>query len=267
MPPWGIYLCYVKKVKLLYQNPLSSYTPLKAPYSSALDTPIEQEQLHLSRVASFVGRIPLVWQVFVAAAFLVSVPVFLQAPLVRLAPWLSLALTAGWLWLSFTLRARSATEVWGDLLLGFTWTWLAGSIYWGWLRWEPLLHLPIEAVGLPFAFVGLMRGKDKIGNWFYLGSLLGTAITDIYFYIVNLIPHWRQLMQVEPHLVQPIFQDAVARIQTPWGVGWAVVLGMLLLLTGFLPLRSPQLHNWTFGGAVLSTIVVDGLFWLVATSV
>ena len=258
----------LKKLNQIIINPLSSYSPLKTPYSRTLDVPIKPERVSaLSRVVSSVASIPLVWQVFAAAAFLVSVPVFFQAPLVRLAPWLSLLLTAGWLWLSLSLRSRSATETWGDLLLGFTWTWLAGSIYWGWLRWEPLLHLPVEAVGLPFAAIGLMKGKDKIGNWFYLGSLFGTAITDAYFYLVNLIPHWRQLMQAEPNLVQPIFESAVAQIQTPWGVGWAIVLGLLLLLTGFLPLRSPQLHQWTFAGAVLSTILVDGLFWLVATTV
>ncbi|WP_416676841.1 DUF3120 domain-containing protein [Egbenema bharatensis] len=204
------------------------------------------------------------WAIFLAAALLVSVPVFFQAPLVRVFPWLSLVLTGGWLWLSLTLRSRPTTYIWGDLLLGFTWTWLAGSVYWGWLRWEPLWHLPIEAIGLPFAIFGLLRGQGRIGNWFYLGSLLGTTITDVYFYLVNLIPHWRQLMLAEPDLVRPIFQSAVAQIQTPWGTGWAIGLGLFLLIVGSLPLRSVHLHRWTFAGAVLSTILVDGLFWLVA---
>lgn len=206
------------------------------------------------------------WKVLAASAFLVSVPVFFQAPLVRIFPWLSLVLTGVWLWLSLSLRSRHTTYVWGDLLLGFTWTWLAGSVYWGWLRWEPLWHLPIEAIGLPFAVFALSRGQGRVGNWFYLGSLLGTAITDAYFYLVNLIPHWRQLMLAEPDLVQPIFQSAVAQIKTPWGTGWAIGLAVFLLLVGALPLRSSQLHWWTFGGAVLSTILVDGLFWLVALS-
>lgn len=195
-----------------------------------------------------------------------SIPVFIQAPLVRLFPWLSLTLTGGWLWLSLTLRSRPTTTRWGDLLLGFTWTWLAGGIYWGWLRWEPLWHLPVEAIGLPFAVVALHKEQDRIGNWFYLGSLFGTAMTDAYFYWVNLIPCWRQLMQVEPDLVQPIFQSAVAQIRTPWGIGCAVILAIVLLVVGGLPLRSSKLHWWAFSGAVLSTILVDGLFWLAATS-
>lgn len=207
-------------------------------------------------------------------------------------------MTAGWLWLSWTLRRRPATAIWGDLLQGFTWSWLAGSIYWGWLRWEPLIHLPVEAIGLPFALWCLWRGdgaspvspltkgeqakvtaensalsffsvdfllsKERVGNLFYLGSLFGTAVTDIYFYLTGLIPHWRQLMQVDPALATPIFQSAIAGVKTPWGAGWAFVLVAVLLSVGLLSLRSRELHWWAFGGAVLSTIFVDSLFWLAA---
>jgi hypothetical protein len=238
--------------------------PCSLPPSSPLAAS-ERQELPIS--IPLIWRLPLTWQFFLASAFLVSIPVFFQAPLVRSAPWLSLAMTGGWFWLSVWLQSRPQSAPWGDLLLGFTWTWLAGSIYWGWLRWEPFLHLPIEAVGLPFAIGCLMRGQDRIGNWFYLGSLFGTAMTDVYFYAVNLIPQWRQLIQVEPHLMQPIFESAIAQMQTSWGIGWAIGIGAVLLLVGGLPLRSKQLHWWTLGGAVLSTILVDGLFWLVAISV
>ena len=156
------------------------------------------------------------WLVFAAAIFLVSVPVFIEAPLVRSLPWVSLGLTGFWVWLSFALMSRTSTYIWGDLLLGFSLTWLAGSIYWGWLRWEPLLHLPIEAIALPFALVCIKRNWGKVGNFFYLGSLIGTVLTDVYFYIVDLIPHLRQLMQVEPELASPILQSALAQVQTPW---------------------------------------------------
>ncbi|PSB29339.1 DUF3120 domain-containing protein [Stenomitos frigidus ULC18] len=204
------------------------------------------------------------WLIFAASIVLVSVPVFMQAPLVRLVPWISLGLTMGWLLLGLKLLKRPATQRWGDLLIGFTWTWLAGSVYWGWLRWEPLLHLPVEAIGLPFAIWGVSRNIGKVGNFFYFGSLLGTVVTDVYFYLVDLIPYWRQLMQVESDAVQPIFQSALAQIQTPWGAGWAISLALLLLTVSVLPLFSRQLHWWGFSGAVLSTILVDGLFWLAA---
>lgn len=206
------------------------------------------------------------WLVFAVSVLLVSVPVFIEAPLVRSLPWLSLGLTGFWVWLSFALMSRTSTYVWGDLLLGFSLTWLAGSVYWGWLRWEPLLHLPIEAIALPFALVCIKRNWGKVGNFFYLGSLLGTVLTDVYFYIVDLIPYWRQLMQVEPALASPILQSALVQVQTPWGQGWALILATVLLTFGILPLRNQQLHWWAFGGAVLSTILVDSLFWIAAAS-
>lgn len=149
-------------------------------------------------------------------------------------------------------------------MIGFTWTWLAGSVYWGWLRWEPFLHLPVEAIGLPFAVWGIARSQGKIGNFFYLGSLIGTVLTDLFFYLVDLIPFWRTLMISSEAEVRPIFQGAIALIQTPWGMGWAATLVILLLVIGLVPLRSHQLHWWAFSGAVLSTILVDGLFWLAA---
>ncbi len=193
---------------------------------------------------------------------------FFQAPLVRLAPWVSLGATVGWLWLSLTLLARPKTRVWGDLLVGFTWTWLAGSLYWGWLRWEPLFHLPIEAVGLPFAIWGLTRKQSgqegKVGDLFYLGSLLGTAITDLYFYLVDLIPCWRQLMQAEPEQISLIFQQALVKMQTPWGLGWVALLASILLVVGLLPLGQKKAGWLAFSGAVLSTILVDSLFWVAA---
>ncbi|MCY7323417.1 MAG: DUF3120 domain-containing protein, partial [Phormidesmis sp. CAN_BIN36] len=71
------------------------------------------------------------WMVFGGATFLVSVPVFFEAPLVRLLPWLSLLATAGWVWLSISLSSKLKTQILGELLTGFTWTWLAGSLYWG----------------------------------------------------------------------------------------------------------------------------------------
>lgn len=207
------------------------------------------------------------WLVFVAAGFLVTVPVFVQAPLVRSLPEVSLFATLGWLAGSIALLRRPQTEVWGDLCLGFTGSWLAGSLYWGWLRGEPYLHLPVEAIGVPFALWCLTRSWGQVGSYFYLGSLFGTAITDSYFYLTGLIPHWRQVMQVEPELALSIFQSAIAQIETPWGISCALVLILILLSVGLLSLRRPELHWRAFSGAVLLTLVVDGLFGLIASTV
>ena len=203
-------------------------------------------------------------KIFLSAGFLVSVPVFVQAPLVRLFPWFSLLLTGVWVGLGLLLLKKQQTQVWGDLLLGFSWSWLAGSIYWGWFRHEPLIHLPIEAIGLPLAVWGLSRGSLRVGNLFYLGSLLGTAITDIYFYITNLIPYWREVMQVEPELAGSVLQRALMEISNPWGVAWGLVLVSLLLAGGFFSWQKGRGDWLAFSGAILSTILVDSLFLIAA---
>jgi hypothetical protein len=212
-------------------------------------------------------RLQGTWGVFATAAFLVSVPVFLEAPLVRQYPVLSVVSTIVWVALGLILIQRPQSQIWGDLMLGFSWSWLAGAIYWGWFRSEPSIHLPIESIGVPFAVWCLWQGLGKIGSLFYLGSLLGTAITDLYFYQVGLVDYWKQLMRVDPTLATPILQQAIAQVHTPWGTAWAVVLVNFLLAVGIMSLGTKQLHWYAFSGAVLTTIVVDSLFLLVASVV
>ncbi len=204
--------------------------------------------------------------IFAGAIFLIAIPVLVQAPLVRVLPWVSLAITPLLVAIAQRLERSPRFQRWGDLMMGFNWTWLAGSVYWGWLRWEPLVHLPVEAIGLPFAIYALMRQQGKLGNWFYLGSLFGTAITDAYFYTVRLIPFWRQVVLADLVEARSILHGALVHMQTSWGIGCAIALLGILLLVGLVPLRSQQLHWWAFSGAVLSTILVDGLFWLAAAA-
>lgn len=206
------------------------------------------------------------WLFLGASIFLVSVPVFFQAPLVRAWPLVSLGVTAVWFGLSWFLQRHTVAQRTGDLLDGFAWTWLTGSIYWGWFRAEPLLHLPIEALGLPVALLCILRQQNRLGSWFYIGSLLGTCLTDLYFYLVDLIPYWRKLMEVDVSLAPAILQDAVSRMETPWGASCAVAIVLSLLIVGVFPLRFSQIHWRVFSGAVLSTVLVDGLFWIAATS-
>jgi hypothetical protein len=107
-------------------------------------------------------------------------------------------------------------------------------------------------------------GKAKIGNYFYLGSLLGTAITDIYFYCVGLIPYWRSLMLSPPADAGKILHGALLRMETYEGVSYAIVLLTLLVMLGTIPMRSQSTKWWAFSGAILSTILVDSLFFLAA---
>jgi Protein of unknown function (DUF3120) len=234
---------------------LSSYTstPSYAPVNTLEELPLLKTHAARQR-----------WFTLLAAIVLVSVPVFFQAPLVKVWPGFSLILTAVWLGLALWMRSRPGMQLWGDLLVGFSWTWLAGSIYWGWFRWEPYFHLPLEAIGLPIVLVLMVRGWGTVGNFFYLGSLFGTALTDVYFYIVGLIPHWRQLMRVDPSDAGVVLHAALQKMDTPLGMASALTLILLLIGVGTLPLYSRAPHWWAFGGAVLSTILVDGLFWVAA---
>ncbi|MBT9314358.1 DUF3120 domain-containing protein [Leptothoe spongobia] len=202
---------------------------------------------------------------FLAAAFLVSVPVFIQAPLVRLHPWVSLLITLIWLAGGLYMLQKPVLTFWGDLAIGFSWTWLAGSIYWGWLRENPYVHLPVEAIGLPIVLILISQHRLKIGSYFYLGSLLGTGITDLYFYWVDLIPYWQKVMQVEPAAAGTVLQAALQQIHNPIAAIRALWLLSLLVAIGLLGIRSTHAHWWAFSGAVLSTILVDALFLIAAT--
>lgn len=238
------------------RKPLSSFSP-----PSGLSTK-EVHTLHkLSLPLSvFTQKV----KVFGVAVFLVVVPVFFQAPLVRSLPWLSLTLTGTWLLAGISLAARSGTKLWGDLLVGFTWTWLAGSLYWGWFRAEPLLHLPIEAIGLPITAGLLLRGRGRVGNYFFLGSLLGTAVTDLYIYWTDLLPMWRQVMEVDPAWVPTLLQEAASTLQNATDVSRGLAIALGLLTVGIIPLQSRQPCWWAFSGAVLSTLLVDMLFFISA---
>lgn len=231
---------------------MSAFVPVtdRPEPASTLFSPVKQR----------LAALPTTLKAFLAAVGLVVVPVFFQAPLVRALPWLSLVLTVMWLMAGLSLMSRFGSRLWGDLLIGFSWTWLAGSLYWGWFRWQPFVHMPLEAIGLPIVLVCLWRGWGRVGCYFYLGSLLGTAVTDLYVYWMQLLPFWRQAMQVDPDWVPVVLRQAVVLLQSSEAISRALLLGMGLLTVGILPLRSRQPCWWAFSGAVLSTLLVDSLF-------
>ncbi|MEM6518242.1 MAG: DUF3120 domain-containing protein [Cyanobacteria bacterium P01_D01_bin.71] len=204
------------------------------------------------------------WMGIVLGILLVSVPVFFEAPLVRAAPWASVLLTGIWVGGSVYLCRYTRTAFWGDLLWGLSWSWLAGAIYWGWFRWEPLWHLPIEAIGVPIALWGIYRRWRPVGHWFYLGSLLGTAVTDLYFYQMDLMPYWRLLMAAPPSETMAIVQSGFVQIQTTAGIGLATVCALMLLALAWQSGRSPQPHFWLFSGTLIGTLLVDSLFVVIA---
>lgn len=213
------------------------------------------------------------WLGLVGAMFLVCVPVFAEAPLVRSCPSLALILTVGWLGLSRVLQNsdRSSHRWWGSLCWGFSLCWGCGAIYWGWLRVAPIWHIPIESMALPWAIWALCRNeqqgqycdKYQVGAYFYLGSLTGTIVTDAYFHLNSLMETWAIVMgnNLTFEQLNLLLANAITQIHTPWGIGTAIVLTLVLLTISGVHLMQSKSANWVLSGAVLGTILVDFLFY------
>ena len=188
-------------------------------------------------------------------------PVFLQAPLVRFSPMGSALGTIPLLALALVLafHPNPARQRVGTLLVGFAGSWLGGSLFWGWGREYPFWHLPIEAFALPLALGGLQT-RWRLGAWFYLASLLGTAATDGLIAVTGLMPLWPQVVQASPTEAGTLLQSAAQALLHP------LPLLALALAGGWILLLARQL--WQGDGAsrvaaaaLASTLVVDGLFF------
>ena len=86
-------------------------------------------------------------------SFFVILPIFVQAPWVRLEPISALRFTFVILLGSFVLNQKGSKKwfVVSSLLLGISGSWLGGCLFWGWLSPFPILHIPVEAVVVPLA--------------------------------------------------------------------------------------------------------------------
>lgn len=195
---------------------------------------------------------------------LVALPVFVQAPWVRHAPFSACVFTAVLLACGLLLAGREhpTTRQFGELLVGFSGSWLAGSLFWGWARLHPLCHLPVEALALPLALGGL-QSRWRLACGFYLGSLLGTAATDAAIAATGLMPLWPMALAAEPAQAVLVLQEAAGQVLQPGA----------LLLVGSFALVLAQVSRWLWqrgetgriaGAALASTLIVDGLFLLAA---
>jgi len=191
---------------------------------------------------------------------LVTLPVFLQAPLVRQAPLAATLFTAPLLAAGVVLEShgRGPWKPLGPLLVGFSGSWLAGCLFWGWFRLHPLLHLPIEAFALPLAVAGL-SGRWRLAGAFYLASLLGTAATDSAIALTGLMPLWPEVLAAPVSEAPLLLRQAGEMVLAPANI--TLVLGMAAILLG----TATQL--WKRGGiarvsaaTLATTLAVDGLF-------
>jgi hypothetical protein len=226
-------------------------------HNAVIGTPagLNSRSLQLPTVAiSAAAVLPLV------AALLVAVPVFIQAPLVRVAPLAAAALTLPLL-ATAVLLERFGQGPWqplGPLLVGFSGSWLAGCLFWGWLRLHPVWHLPLEAFALPLAVAGL-GGRWRLAGAFYLASLLGTAATDAAIAASGLMPLWIEVLAAPLSQAPLLLQQAGEMVLHPANLALVVSMAALLLQTCAL--------LWKRGGiarisaaTLATTLVVDGLF-------
>lgn len=107
------------------------------------------------------------------------------------------------------------------MLYGFSWCWGQGRSTGDGCAGNPCGTCPLRRS--PFRSCSGTYGSGS--NWWgcsFLGSFLGTAITDAYFYLIDVIPHWRAIMYLEGDVisVQEMLAQAIAQAQTFSGQVW-----------------------------------------------
>jgi hypothetical protein len=231
---------------------VSSSLPLRTGTPSVGQTGLLREE---SRLAL---SLPLV------AVLLVTVPVFVQAPWVRLAPMGAALFTVPLVGLGVLLeqRGQGPLRQLGILLVGFSGSWLGGSLFWGWCRPHPLFHLPIEAFALPLALAGL-TSRWRLAASFYLASLLGTALTDGVMAISGVMGFWPEVVSAPLQDAPLLLQAAAAAVLEPLPLAVVLLSGALLLLVCRALWQRGEIAR-VAAAALATTVVVDGLFLLAA---
>ena len=205
------------------------------------------------------------------SSLFVILPIFVQAPWVRFEPNSALCATSIILFVAFLL-SRKETDKWfivGSLLLGVSGSWLGGCLFWGWLSAYPILHIPVEAVALPLAIVGLGT-KWKIGSSFYISSLFGTAITDITIFLTGIMDQWKEVITADSDNAPLILQKTSENLIHLKSLS-IIILTALILWFISREIFNNAIPNTSNGKALLvssyviqTTLIVDGIFIFLA---
>lgn len=205
-------------------------------------------------------RVPAALVLPLVATLLVTVPVFVQAPLVRTAPMAVALFTAPLLALALWLErsGQGLRQELGVLLVGFCGSWLGGALFWGWLRLHPLWHLPVEAFALPLAVAGLGT-RWRLAGAFNLASLLGTAVTDGVMAATGVMDLWPGVLRAPLAEAPLLLQEAGLRVLAPVPL-LGVALGAAVLLQLSQGLWSRGTIGRVAAACLVTTLLVDGLF-------
>ncbi len=205
------------------------------------------------------------------SSFFVILPIFIQAPWVRLEPTSALCFTFIILLVAYFLYKKQPNKwfIVSSLLFGVSGSWLGGCLFWGWLSQFPILHIPVEAVVLPLALIGF--GTDwKIGSSFYLSSLFGTAVTDITIFLIGIMDQWREVITADSETAPLILQKTSENLIHIKSLS---IIFFTALILWFISkeIFDSSTNNTTNGRALLvssyviqTTLIVDGIFIFLA---
>ena len=133
----------------------------------------------------------------------------------------------------------------------------------------PILHIPVEAVALPLAFVGLGT-KWKIGSSFYIASLFGTAITDITIFLTGIMDQWKEVISADSDSAPFILKSTSESLIQFKSLSIIVFVGLILWLISKEIFNSANANSIN-GKALLvtsyviqTTLIVDGIFIFLA---
>ena len=205
------------------------------------------------------------------SSFFVILPIFVQAPWVRFEPISALCFTFLIVLGAFVLDNKKSNKwfIVSSLLLGLSGSWLGGCLFWGWLSPFPILHIPVEAVVLPLALVGLGTNW-KIGSSFYISSLFGTAVTDITIFFIGIMDQWREVITADSETAPLILQKTSENLIQIKSLSIIVFVAIILWFISKEILDSASI-NTTNGKALLvssyviqTTLIVDGIFIFLA---
>ena len=199
---------------------------------------------------------------------MVVLPVFVQAPWVHVFPFSAFLFSFIIFFLGFYLLKFCGNR-WssvGSLLVGVSWSWLGGCLFWGWLRAHPVWHLPVESIALPIA-VSLLGTRWKIGASFYLASLLGTAFTDLMIVVTGVMKSWPEVVDAPFSEASKMLSFTAEQLLAPFSLLAIFVAALLIILiANWMNQKSKSeilsSDAWLVSSSALTTTLwVDGLFF------
>ncbi len=205
------------------------------------------------------------------SSFFVILPIFVQAPWVRLEPISALCFTFIILIGAYVLYKRQSNKwfIVSSLLLGVAGSWLGGCLFWGWLSPFPILHIPVEAVVLPLALIGFGTNW-KIGSSFYISSLFGTAVTDVTIFMIGIMDQWKEVITADSDTAPMILQKTSENLIQIKSLSIIIFVALILWFIS-KEIFDFATINTTNGKALLvssyviqTTLIVDGIFIVLA---